>query len=268
MSRLTPAEVAAINASNALLKAARAQAKAAEAEAEVSRRTTATMVTLKGDEGEQGPIGLTGPQGLAIKGEPGANGVDGKDGDPGKPGPRGLQGTAGKDGVGPDERVRVSKKDPAAGFLADKLKPGLNVQFRQEKSPDGDSLVIDALGGSGGGGGGIVSGGTPGIDVYDDGAAVGRGDKVSFDGGSPITVSGGIVHVPVGGGSGGSDANFVHDQAIAATTWNVAHNLGKRAAVQVVDSAGTQVEGDIIWIDNNHVRLEFSAPFSGSAFFN
>jgi heat shock protein HslJ len=66
----------------------------------------------------------------------------------------------------------------------------------------------------------------------------------------------------------GSDANFVHTQETPSASWTVAHNLGKRPAVQVVDSAGTQVEGDVTWLSENTVRIDFTAAFSGAAYCN
>lgn len=69
-------------------------------------------------------------------------------------------------------------------------------------------------------------------------------------------------------GGGGGDKTFRFDQASPATVWNVAHNLGKYPAVSVVDSGGTWVIGDVLYLDINTVRLTFSAAFSGSAFFN
>lgn len=41
------------------------------------------------------------------------------------------------------------------------------------------------------------------------------------------------------------DRHHTHKQAQAAKVWTVAHNLGKRPAVTVVDSAGTVVIGDV-----------------------
>lgn len=64
-----------------------------------------------------------------------------------------------------------------------------------------------------------------------------------------------------GGGS-------THKQAQAAKVWTVAHNLGKRPAVTVVDSAGTVVIGEVDYLDDNTVRLTFCAAFSGTAYFN
>lgn len=46
------------------------------------------------------------------------------------------------------------------------------------------------------------------------------------------------------------------------------HNLGKRPAVTVVDSAGTVVIGEVDYLDDNTVRLTFCAAFSGTAYFN
>lgn len=66
---------------------------------------------------------------------------------------------------------------------------------------------------------------------------------------------------------GGAD-HYVHVQDVAAATWNVQHNLGKHPAVSVVDSAGTEVNGDVVHIDAGSLTLNFSAPFSGRAYLN
>jgi hypothetical protein len=68
--------------------------------------------------------------------------------------------------------------------------------------------------------------------------------------------------------SGAADKNFTFVQGVAASVWNVAHNLGKIPAVTVIDSAGTEVEGEVNVIDNNNCQLIFSAPFTGTASFN
>lgn len=61
---------------------------------------------------------------------------------------------------------------------------------------------------------------------------------------------------------------YTHDQGIPSTVWNVAHNLNKTPSVTVVDSAGEIVNGRVIYIDNNHVNIEFNAAFSGEAYIN
>jgi hypothetical protein len=67
---------------------------------------------------------------------------------------------------------------------------------------------------------------------------------------------------------GVSGASYVHNQAIASTTWIVNHNLGRYPSVTVIDSAGDEVEGDIKYNNSNQITLTFSAPFGGQAFIN
>ena len=65
-----------------------------------------------------------------------------------------------------------------------------------------------------------------------------------------------------------TDKHYTHTQSSAAAEWTVTHNLGKHPAVSVVDSAGTEVVGDVEYIDINTCKLIFSAAFSGKAYFN
>lgn len=64
------------------------------------------------------------------------------------------------------------------------------------------------------------------------------------------------------------DKNFVHVQNIPSNTWNITHGLGKFPSVTIIDSANTEVEGDVIHLNENQVQLTFSASFSGKAVFN
>lgn len=64
------------------------------------------------------------------------------------------------------------------------------------------------------------------------------------------------------------DKTYVHKQETASAKWIVEHNLGKYPAITVVDSAGSVVIGDYQYVDLNTVVLEFSAAFSGRAYFN
>lgn len=68
------------------------------------------------------------------------------------------------------------------------------------------------------------------------------------------------------GPPGANGGNYLHTQNTPASSWSVAHNLGyKPGGVAVMDSAGTVVEGQITHLDVNNLRLDFSAPFSGTA---
>lgn len=69
-------------------------------------------------------------------------------------------------------------------------------------------------------------------------------------------------------GPAGEDANFVFTQSTPASQWDITHDLGKTPAVMVVDSAGTVVQGRILVLSSSEIRLEFSAPFSGTAYLN
>jgi hypothetical protein len=64
------------------------------------------------------------------------------------------------------------------------------------------------------------------------------------------------------------DKTFVFTQAVAATTWNIQHNLGKFPSVSVTNNNNVVINGEVKYIDNNNVQLNFSAGFSGKAYLN
>lgn len=66
------------------------------------------------------------------------------------------------------------------------------------------------------------------------------------------------------GPSGGVPYHYV--QADPANDVTIMHNLGAIPNVIVIDSAGTEVEGEIQYIDLNTVRLIFTGPFSFDAY--
>lgn len=68
------------------------------------------------------------------------------------------------------------------------------------------------------------------------------------------------------GAPGGS--TYTHVQGTSSTSWLVEHNLNRHPSVTVVDSAGTVVLGTVTFVSNTTVRLDFSYPFSGTAYFN
>lgn len=69
-------------------------------------------------------------------------------------------------------------------------------------------------------------------------------------------------------GSEAGDKNFVFTQSVAAAKWEIQHNLDKYPSVSIVDSAGTEVVGDVQYIDKNNIVILFTAPFSGKAYMN
>ena len=65
-----------------------------------------------------------------------------------------------------------------------------------------------------------------------------------------------------------NDKNFVYVQATSSDIWEITHNLNKYPAVTVVDSGGSVVVGEIVYINKNNVRITFTSAFSGKAYFN
>lgn len=64
------------------------------------------------------------------------------------------------------------------------------------------------------------------------------------------------------------DKHFAFTQNIASDVWEVEHKLNKYPSVTIVDSADNVVVGDIVYLDENNVRLVFSSAFSGKAYLN
>lgn len=68
-------------------------------------------------------------------------------------------------------------------------------------------------------------------------------------------------------GSGG-DKHYTHNQEMASDVWEVTHDLGKEPAVTIIDSAGTEVIGEVEHVSLNKCILRFEGAFSGKAIFN
>jgi hypothetical protein len=84
-----------------------------------------------------------------------------------------------------------------------------------------------------------------------------------------VRVGGQWVDIPQSGPAGPpgpAGGTYVHNQGVSAASWIVEHDLGYFPNVTVIDSGGTEVEGDIAHIDQNTVTLSFSAAFSGTAY--
>ena len=58
----------------------------------------------------------------------------------------------------------------------------------------------------------------------------------------------------------------VHTQGTASTTWTITHTLGGKPSVTVADSADTHVFGEVQYLSNSQVQVNFSAAFSGTAY--
>ena len=64
------------------------------------------------------------------------------------------------------------------------------------------------------------------------------------------------------------DKFFVYTQLEASKVWHIEHRLEKYPSVTIIDSAGTNVFGDVIYIDNKNLKIIFSSKMSGKAYLN
>jgi len=66
----------------------------------------------------------------------------------------------------------------------------------------------------------------------------------------------------------GVDKTFTFEQAVPDTEWIINHNLNKFPSITVEDSSGKVVEGAEEYIDQNNLKINFCAAFSGKAHLN
>lgn len=64
------------------------------------------------------------------------------------------------------------------------------------------------------------------------------------------------------------DKHYTHNQLVPSTTWEVTHNLNKMPSVTTIDSAGTEIKGDITYISVNQLSIQFSSEVTGTAYCN
>jgi hypothetical protein len=65
-----------------------------------------------------------------------------------------------------------------------------------------------------------------------------------------------------------TDLNYIHNQTTPSLTWIVNHNLNKYPAVNIVDSTGSEVEAEIVYISINQLEVRFTSLVSGQAYVN
>lgn len=68
------------------------------------------------------------------------------------------------------------------------------------------------------------------------------------------------------GPTGGDTSFYRWVQGTPEAVWDVTHPLNRPVSVDVVDSAGSIVEGDVTYLSPNHLTIAFSAPFAGEAY--
>lgn len=61
---------------------------------------------------------------------------------------------------------------------------------------------------------------------------------------------------------------YIHNQIIGTSVWNIPHGLNKFPTVTVTDSGNNVIVGDVRYIDSNNVVVSFTGSFSGKAYLN
>lgn len=62
------------------------------------------------------------------------------------------------------------------------------------------------------------------------------------------------------------DVSFTYTQATASSFWTINHNLGFNPTAVILDSAGTNCEGEFGYPTVNQMTITFNAAFAGTAY--
>ena len=65
-----------------------------------------------------------------------------------------------------------------------------------------------------------------------------------------------------------SSKTFVFEQGVSSDTWEIEHNLNKFPSVTLVDTAGTQFQGRVEYIDANNCVVYMNGATKGKAYLN
>ena len=68
--------------------------------------------------------------------------------------------------------------------------------------------------------------------------------------------------------SGQAGASYVHNQPSAAATWTIAHNLGFKPSVELLNAGSQEIEGDVVHTSQNVTVVNFTTPIAGFARLN
>jgi len=61
---------------------------------------------------------------------------------------------------------------------------------------------------------------------------------------------------------------YVHTQNSPAGEWVINHGLNGYPSVTTVDSGGNIVEGHVVFLDKNNIKISFNGSFAGEAYFS
>lgn len=78
----------------------------------------------------------------------------------------------------------------------------------------------------------------------------------------------GIPGPPGPPGPSGPETSWEFDQLTASYHWVIPHNLNSYPSVTVVDTGGTEILPNVVYVNNNLIELYFANPTSGKAYLN
>jgi phage-related tail fiber protein len=65
-----------------------------------------------------------------------------------------------------------------------------------------------------------------------------------------------------------NDISYTHTQAVASSTWTIAHGLGKLPSVMVLDASDNEVFADLHYTSTSQLEVLFASPQTGKAILN
>lgn len=74
-----------------------------------------------------------------------------------------------------------------------------------------------------------------------------------------------VVEVIHPGPQGPAGVSYTHQQLAATTTWIINHNLGYRPAVELLDTGGQEIDGDIAHPSVNQTVITLNPATAGIA---
>ena len=86
----------------------------------------------------------------------------------------------------------------------------------------------------------------------------------TFKGGSS-TVGNSVISIQP---FGGQDYEYDEQFPVAASTWEINHNLGRFPSITTVDSAGSEITGAVTYNNENKITVVFNSATSGNAYLN
>jgi hypothetical protein len=207
----------------------------------------------QGDQGVQGEDGYVGADGLSAYQVAVDNGFVGTEEqwlEYLRQGPKGDKGDTGAQGAtGPEGPRGVPGQDGADAVW----------EFRGEFNPLNSYAVGDIVTYSGQTWYCIVASGpssTPGSGNWTLLAAKGSQGDVGPQGDQGVQGDAGETQIIA----------YTHSQSSVSNTWVIEHNLSFQPSVQVVDSAGSTVEGVVNYNSSSQLTVQFSVALSGTAY--